>query len=256
VAQDRLFQGLQLGARLQAELVGQPAVRGAVGRQRIGLAPRSVERKHQLRPQALTQGMLEHECVQLADQLGMAAGRKLGVDARLEGGQPQGVQTGDVRLDEGLVGEVGERRSPPERERLAKQLAGIRRIGCSRRIQERLEARDIELLGFHMERVAGRARHQTIGPELLAQPGHAHLDRLGGGDRRAFAPERLRDPIRRDGLVGVQQEERKDRALLRPAEWNRATVLEDLQRAEKSEFHVTPLARATVPAAVGALLPL
>src|SRR5205085_12465258 len=90
-----------------------------IGLERFRLASAAVEREHQLRAQALSERVLGHEALQLADELGVAAPGQVLLDAVLEAGQAQLVQTGDRVLGEALVGEGGQRWPAPEREGLA-----------------------------------------------------------------------------------------------------------------------------------------
>ena len=120
--EDRPLEPLELLARLQSQLLRELAAGLAVGVERLGLPAGAVEREHQLAAQALPQRMLGDERLELADQLGVAAAGQIGVDPLLERRQPQLLETGDLGLRERLVGEVGERRPAPKRERLAQLL--------------------------------------------------------------------------------------------------------------------------------------
>ena len=93
----------------------------AVGLERLGLAPAAVEREHQLAGEPLARRVLGDEPPQLADDLGVAAGGEVGLDAQLERGQPLLLEPRDLGLRERLERQVGERRPAPQRERLAQQ---------------------------------------------------------------------------------------------------------------------------------------
>ena len=54
---------------------------------------------------------------------------------------------------------------------------------------------------------------------------------------RPFAPPRLEQPVGRDDLVGMQQQESQHRTLPRPAEREHLPTVADLQRAEDTEIH-------------------
>ena len=88
LGQDGSFELLQLAAGLEAKLLDQPTPRDAIALQRVGLAPRSVQREHQLSDEPLAHGMLVHEPFQLPDQPPVLAQRKLRVDPLLQSGQP------------------------------------------------------------------------------------------------------------------------------------------------------------------------
>jgi hypothetical protein len=92
----------------------------------------------------------------------VAAERELRLDSLLERREPDLLEALDRRAGERLVGEIGERRTAPEAERLPQQLGRACRfaVGGSFRSVGRqpLEERQIELLGREADRVTGRAR--------------------------------------------------------------------------------------------------
>ena len=67
-----------------------------VGLQRLRLAAAAIQRQHQLPVQALAPRMLARQPPQLGDQLGVAPGGQVGLDAHLERGQPQLLQPRDL----------------------------------------------------------------------------------------------------------------------------------------------------------------
>ena len=73
----------------------------------------------------------------------MATTGEIRFDARLDGPRPELVETRDLGLREGFVGKVGERCTPPERERL--DVLGVR--------NEALEAVEVELIWLDPQRV-------------------------------------------------------------------------------------------------------
>ena len=73
LAEDRLLELLEAGARLDPELVEQGGARRPVRVERLGLAARAVEREHQLGAERLAQRVLGDERLQLPDELGRAA---------------------------------------------------------------------------------------------------------------------------------------------------------------------------------------
>jgi hypothetical protein len=118
LSQDRLLEALQLGTRLDADLLDQHCARLAVGVQRVALTAVAIERQHALRVQPLAQRMLVDERLELADQLAVAARREVGVDRHFGRAHAQLAQPVDLGGGERLVGHVGERRAVPQRERL------------------------------------------------------------------------------------------------------------------------------------------
>ena len=104
------LEPLQALARLQPELLGERQAALLVDVQRLGLAVRAVEREHELAAQPLAQRMPRDERLELADELGVAAEREIGLDPLFERRELQLVEARDLRLCERLVGEVGKRR--------------------------------------------------------------------------------------------------------------------------------------------------
>ena len=121
----------------------------SVGGERVSLAAGAVERAHQLRTEPLAQRVLADERFQLADEAGMAPELEVGVEAELERPEPLLLECRDLPLREGLVGQVGEGRPAPERERLAKLLRRSPRLARRERLRsvrdERGEPVGVEL---------------------------------------------------------------------------------------------------------------
>ena len=117
--EDRPLQLLERRARLDPELVDEGPARILVGVQGLRLPTRPVQRRHQTSPQALAERVLGDQCLELPDQLVVAPECEVGVDPELDCCQPDLLEPGDGRLGEALVGEVRERRAPPQRQRVA-----------------------------------------------------------------------------------------------------------------------------------------
>ena len=116
---DRPLQLLERSTRLDPELVDEGPARIPVGVQGLRLPTRPVQRRHQIPPQAFAERVLGDQCLELSDQLVVAPECEVGVDPELDCCQPDLLEPGDRRLGEALVGEVRERRAPPQRQRLA-----------------------------------------------------------------------------------------------------------------------------------------
>ena len=85
-----------------------------------------------LRAQAFAQRVLADEPFELCRQLGMAAETKIGFDSHLERFETPLLELCSRVLRERLVGEVGKRRTPPQRQSRSEELRGaLGSIGAS-----------------------------------------------------------------------------------------------------------------------------
>jgi hypothetical protein len=171
--QDRAVEFLQFGSRLGAELVDEYAPRRGVGLERVRLTSRPVQGEDQLVPESLAERMFGDERLQLRHQLDVAGAHQVDVDTRLLGGDAQLVEVGRRRCDV-LVGQVGEYRSAPERERAPQQrcgLLGLGRLGLGNQTPKPIE---VELVRLDVEPVAGRAGLEPVA-EHAPQPPHVVL---------------------------------------------------------------------------------
>src|SRR5438309_8552305 len=122
--QDLLLELLQRRRRVDPELVDEGVARVLVRLERLRLPACPVEGEHQLTAQTLAQRMFFDQRLQLADELAVAAEREICLNPLLETGEPQLLEPRDRPLRPRLVRELGERRSPPERECLAQAFRG------------------------------------------------------------------------------------------------------------------------------------
>ena len=144
--------------------------------------------------------------------------------------EPQLLETSDRRLRERLVREVGERRTAPERERVAELHRGLRGVAALEVAiglgHQPLEALQVELVRPDVDDVARRPGHDRLPAcaERLAQLRDAYLERGRPGFRRLIAPELVDQAVAGDDLVRVQEEEREQGPLLRSTERHQATL--------------------------------
>ncbi len=80
LAQDRLLERAQLGARLETELLSQRLARFAIHRERVGGPPAAVKGKHQLRSHLLPPRLGAGECLQLWNEIRVAPHGQVGFD--------------------------------------------------------------------------------------------------------------------------------------------------------------------------------
>ena len=240
VREDRLLDPLQLGARLEPELADQHAAGVGVHIERLRLAARPVEREHQLDTETLAVGVLAHQPAQLADELGVAADREVGVDPRLYCLEPFLLEPRQRIAGKRLADKVGERLAPPELECGAQD---TRRLLGAAFVEEppafraeALEPREVELLRVDREHVSRRPRLEDLMRlEQLPEPGNVLLERGRSVLGRMAAPELLDQPIARDDATGVEQEQGEQTPLLEPAQPNLSPALEHLERPEDRE---------------------
>ena len=204
------------------KLLPESLPRFAVHRQRLDLTAGAVQREHQLRAQPLTQRELAYQRVQLADQLLLVAEREIGVDPVLQRRQASLLEPCDLSLSERLVGEVGQRRTAPQPERVAKTSGrggGICAVERSAALgRQPLELVSVELIGRKLELIPGPPGVQQAIAQRPAQVKDVSLQCLGGSRGRSLAPQIVDQPLARDHPTAVQQQDRKHRSLLSPTQ--------------------------------------
>ena len=246
-----MFERLQLGSGLHAELVDQPRPRRAVGLERFGLAAGAVQGHHALAMQSFSKRMLVHERLELGDQLRVSPGFEVGVESILERREPQLLETTNLGLSEGLEPQVGERRPAPNLQRLPQQPSGALRVVSGERsaslFGECLEAVEVKLTGRGPEHVAvGLGDDPAISSsKSFTQPGDVRLQALSGCRWRPFPPEQLEQGVGGDGLVRAEQKYREQGPLLATADGVRPPIGNDLERPEDPEIHRIPTSALT-----------
>ena len=187
------------------------------------------------------------ERLELDDEVGVAAEREIRLDPIFEGGQPELLEPGDLAPRKVFVGEVGEGRASPERERLAESSGGRLSGPVGDRApaigEQLLEALGIELARLDSEHVARRLGYEHLAAQRPPEVGDVPLDDLAGGRRRIAAPEPLDQPVGRHDLVPVQQQDREQGALLAAAEGDRPAALGNLQGPKDAVFHTSSRGR-------------
>ncbi len=209
VREDLIVEALQLGARLDPDLVHEPGARRPVGGERIGLPAGAVEREHVLRVQVLAERLRRHEPLELADHLGMPPRLHVGVDRHLGSPLAQRVEAPDLRGRERLVRHVGERVTAPQGERLA----------GARLLEQPLEAHRVDILARHLQLIAAATRDDAaVAVEHPPQVRHVELHHLRRARRRLLAPQPLRQAVRRHRPPHLEREHRENRPLLAGAQ--------------------------------------
>ncbi len=121
LGEDLRLQVTELPARIDPELIGQRPSGVLERPERVRLAAGAVQGQHQRRAEAFAEGMVGDESLELGDQVGVASEGEIGVDAGFDRPHPKLVEAADLVLCELLVGEVGQRRPPPQAQGVAGQ---------------------------------------------------------------------------------------------------------------------------------------
>ena len=242
LGQHRLLQASQGGSGLQPEVGGQAAVHAAVGLQRVQLAACRVQRVHEQLGQPLAVRMLVQQALQLPDRRRVTSEGKVGLHARLDRSKAQFLQPVRLAARERGNAELSQRNAAPQRECLAQPpRGGLRIAGLQRRTAvggERLEAREVELGTAEAQLVAARARQQ-LRPRRQPRPQQRHvaLQRLARRRRDALTPEVVDQPVGRQDLARMEQEDRQQRARLGPFQRQRPIAADRLERSQYPELH-------------------
>jgi len=130
-------RGLDVRPGVDAELIGQPRPQRLVHCQRVCLPPGGGQRAHQQGGELLVQRVPGNELLELGDVRGGLADVNRPADLRDQGIEAQPVQA--MRVRRGEVADIGERRSAPERQRLAHRGRPLR--------EEPLKAQRVHILG-------------------------------------------------------------------------------------------------------------
>ena len=127
VGEDPLLELHQRGRRVEAELLDEHLAMVPQDAERVRLATGAIERDHELGLERLAERVRTGERLDLGDHLRRPAARQLGLDQPLVGDEPQLFEPLGLRARPVLVGELGVRVAPPERQRLAQHRRRPRR---------------------------------------------------------------------------------------------------------------------------------
>ena len=207
-----------------------------VGLESLRLTARAIEGEDVLAAEALQQRVLGDEELKLTDQLCVAAEGEVGVDAFLHGIEAELLEPTDLGLRPRVEGEVEKRRSPrvqgPSAASAPQPVGRPTRLG-----HEALEAVGVEAAVLDVELVPRRPRGdraRTERPSELGDVRLQHLRRCGG---RTIGPEILDQPVARDRLVRMEQQNREERLGLRRAQRYGVAFGESFERPEDAELH-------------------
>ena len=155
-------------AGFDTEFRDQRATSVAVCGERVGLAPRAVQREHLLAAQPFAQRMRGDERIELGEHVDVPAAGKVGLDPVLQRRQPAFLEALHMLADGRLVRQIDQRRPPPQVQRLAQQGRGAiripRREARAAARHQLVESRDVELVVGHAQHIALRVRHELPVP--------------------------------------------------------------------------------------------
>ena len=230
------MQLLQRRARVDAEPVEECDARILIGLQGLRLPAGAVKRDHQLAAESFAERILAGERLELCDNVVVAAELELRIEAVLDGGEPQFLQTSDLALSERRVGKFCKRRASPERRRRLQPLDPLlrRRNTCIGNCT--LENGCVHGFGGDAQAVPRGPRGQDFGPEGLAELRDEILERRRGRPRRVLAPDIVDEAIGRNHLVRTDDQRREESPLLLPRQGHNLPFADDFQRAEDSEL--------------------
>ena len=149
----------------------------------------------------------------------VAAELDLGLEPVFKRRQAELLEPRDLLLQERLVGEIGEGRPAPERERVAERTGPLGRRKRPRVAHEPLEAVRVDRPRIDDEHVTGRAGLDRPASEHPSQPRDGVLDDRLGRRGRLAAPEIVEEHVHRDDRAGVERQvgEHARAASVRPA---------------------------------------
>ncbi len=144
------------------------------------------------------------ELFELRDELVVATGSEVVVDAILEDCEPLFFKAAACIVDEAFFRETEQWSPSPERERLF----------TTTFLRETLEPLHVEFTLLDTEQVARISRQEPAVTELLAQMGDRVLEDLRSCRRGSLAPEAVDQPRARNDLVGMNQQVDEKRLFL------------------------------------------
>jgi hypothetical protein len=240
LVENRCFEVAQLAARLQPELVPESGARPLVGAQRVGLTTRAIQGQHEQPPQPLTERMLGHSGFPRADRFPVPAAGDLRFEPELDGDGPQLVEAADLGLRERFGGDIGQRRSPPQPQCLAHDLARMRGVTRLERrsalLDQAFEADAVDTVGVDVEEVAG-ASGDDYRAQHPAQLGYVVLEHARAGRGRASRPQVLDQAVAGHHLAVMDDQVDQQCPLLGAARRDRLAIVQHLHRPQDPELH-------------------
>jgi hypothetical protein len=189
------------------------------------------------------------ERLEFGEHLAVPARREHQVDELLPGGQLHLGQPCRLLPGPPGVGELRQRGTAPQAQRLPVAPGGLLGIGAGGRacIGDQIgEAEGVHLVRVDVEQVPGRTgQHRLAGHagrgQGPAQLGHPHLQRVRGVGRQRLAPQRVDQGRDGDHAPGRERQQRQQLPLTAPGQLPDLPVGDHLDRPEDADLHATPL---------------
>jgi len=178
----------------------------------------------------------------------MQAAADVRLDPQLKRGQPGLLQPPSLGRHQCGGRHVGQRRAPPQPDRLGQHLGGAAGVACGQRLpalaDKRLETPRVQFAGTELKLIARSTSGQDAAlriAENAAQPEHIDTDQVRCPVRRVVAPQFRDQPVGRDRLAGVQQQRGKQRPPLWRSDPAPVLAIPDLERSQyQKPHHVAP----------------
>ena len=193
----------------------------------------------------LPERMISHQFAELTGQQAVLAQRQPGFSLLFQRDQPLLLQPRDRRLSKHGVGEVRQRRSSPQGQRIGKQPGPVPKIlGRTGPLDQGCEPALVKRAALDPQQIARRAEyHQLTAARLgvlqrLPQPADLQLQGAGGMGGKVIAPQIVDQPVRRHWPPEVDEEIGQQGAHLGLGDLDELAVLcPRCQGAEQPETH-------------------
>ena len=199
----------QFGARVEAELVREPAPQVRVRGEGLALPARQIQRPQLDGAEPLPERMARDEVRQLPGEEREVARLQERLGPFLPDGQPLLRQTLRSSTYELLVREIRVGRTTPQLQCLGEAFGPFARTRRgSRPVHQGQEALGVHLVPglVETEPVAGSLAHHAVAAERLAQLRDLRLEGVGGIPRKIVAPQAVDETVGGDGPPLVDQE--------------------------------------------------
>lgn len=233
------MQRPQFGTRVGSQPVREQLPYGLVGGQCLRRAARVAQGAQAEALEGFVEGVGVAQGGQFGESLvGLAEGEGGGVPGA-QGVQSAGLGAG--RLGR-AVGQIGQRRTPPQGEGVVQDHGRLRGVAVGQRPHavtgEPLETVQVDVVRRGRQPVTAVHGRHRVRADRPPQPPHQRLHRARRVGRRVAVPHLVHQEAHRDGPAGPQSEHGQQRTQARPADRDGRTVgAECLRGAEDAIAH-------------------